>query len=353
MPKSKVVYINDVTFEAYNAFLIFELKLSDKPSTVSPRRYSLETLKRYFKDRPFVRKDFATFIAEKKIAGFKNNTINKFILTGKHLGEMFGLEEFKSMTLFPGSPNSWKDTLTWREMDLLATTPSGYHSRNIKPGHTLESMELRDYCVIRLLSETGCRRNEIVTLKWEDIDGKYLTFRDTKSSDNRLVVITEQLRENLFSLPKLGETVFGTDRRDFVNWIINKKVLQTGIKKKSPVSPHLFRHSVISNLALSGANIKLIMELVGHKRLDTTAQYIHNHLIDIENMLKDHSGVWDTAISVNEFLEAFKEIHINPKKAIAVTTRVLTKFPHKVKLRKEGKDYLIKVPEYVFAHTFS
>lgn len=353
MPKSKSVYINKVTFEAYNAFLIFELKLSDKISTVSPRRYNLETLKRYFKNRRFTRKDFATFIAEKKIAGYKNNTINKFILTGKHLGEMFGLEEFKSMTLFPASPTSWKDTLTWREMDLLATTPSGYHLRNIKHGHTLESMELRDYCVIRLLSETGCRRNEITTLRWEDIDGRYVTFRDTKSSENRLVIITEQLRENLLSLPKLDESVFGTDRVDLVNWVINKKVAQTGLKKRTPISPHLFRHSVISNLALSGANIKLIMELVGHKRLDTTSKYIHNHLIDIENMLKDHSGVWDTGIYVNELIEAFKEININPKKAIAVTTRVLTKFPHKVKLKKEGKNYLIRVPEYVFAHTLS
>ncbi len=45
------------------------------------------------------------------------------------------------------------------------------------------------------------------------------------------------------------------------------------------VTPHILRHTYITNLILSGANIKIVQYLAGHSKVETTLN-IYTHLMD-------------------------------------------------------------------------
>lgn len=330
---SKLVYIDDIEFDKFNDFLIFELKWSDKRSTLSPRKYCFHAIKRYFHGLPYTRTEFASFIASEKIKGHKNSTVNRKIGYGIALAKFMRIKEFDNITYFPEHRRKTKDVLSWEEMDMIATVKPEY-PRNING----DEINYRYYCLIRLLSETGCRIGEALDLKWEDIDGTVLSFADTKNGETRNVVITKQLSEEFRQLPVLSTRVFNNTSTSGACFQIKKRAKLAGVIKKTSISPHLFRHSVITNLVMSGAPVKVVMDLVGHKRMDTTAGYINNTLEDMENMLYQYSGLWGQTMTVNVF----------KNKALEAVSKLLTWHTNKVKMEEDSEFLYIKVPKDVF-----
>ena len=63
---------------------------------------------------------------------------------------------------------------------------------------------------IRLLVLTGCRRNEILELRWDDVDpaAGELRLRDSKTGP-RMVPLTPAVRDVLASIPRVAWTIHG------------------------------------------------------------------------------------------------------------------------------------------------
>lgn len=130
----------------------------------------------------------------------------------------------------------------------------------------------------------GLRPSELIHLTPADVDlriGKIkIQAKDgykTKTGKARSVDIHSELKPHLKKLKKDTKAawLFGGDRRfcsDSVSRAIRNIMAEAGIKD---VTPYCLRHSFISYLLEAGASLREVMELAGHKRISTTAGYLH------------------------------------------------------------------------------
>ncbi len=162
------------------------------------------------------------------------------------------------------------------------------------------SMNLMHRAMLLTLYSAGLRRAELTRLKVEDIDSKRMMIRvrQGKGSHDRDVPLSGKLLEVLreywrwkkpktYLFPSDYETRAGQPVSDKVIWWLCKKAArQAGIRKR--VSPHTLRHSYATHMLEAGADLRTIQVLLGHKRLEDTAVYLHlskRHLTAVANPL--------------------------------------------------------------------
>lgn len=138
------------------------------------------------------------------------------------------------------------------------------------------------YMVVVLALSTGMRKAEIMGLKWPDVDlhQQRATLHETKNGERRVLPITGHALELLKEHSKI--------RRLDTDLLFPGKV-----KKHSPIdlrTPwitalrraeiedfhfHDLRHSAASYLAMNGASLAEIAEVLGHKTLQMVKRYAH------------------------------------------------------------------------------
>ncbi len=132
---------------------------------------------------------------------------------------------------------------------------------------------------IRLLLLTGCRLNEILTLKWEevDFDNQCLRLRDSKTGKKPIYLSTPAI-DLLKSIPQEEGNPFvicgGKEGAHLINlqkpWQrIRAKIGLEGVRI------HDLRHTFASIAASNGLSLPIIGALLGHKQTQTTARYAH------------------------------------------------------------------------------
>jgi integrase/recombinase XerC len=154
-------------------------------------------------------------------------------------------------------------------------------------------LDVRDRAVLEVFYSTGIRASELVGLDWADVDFQLGIVRVTgKGSKERIVPIGEIALQALrgygdeqrkrWQLPCKGETaVFLNNRGERITTrsvarIVEKHLKQAGIPIK--MGPHGLRHSFATHLLNSGADLRVIQELLGHASLSTTQKYTHLNL---------------------------------------------------------------------------
>jgi len=142
---------------------------------------------------------------------------------------------------------------------------------------------------------TGMRLSEQFTvvlsqIKW---DRRVIELSDTKNGSARTVALNATALKALVQTkserhPKPNERVFPCNAVDFVQrWWFKPALKEAGI---TGYTWHTNRHTFCSWLAMSGASLKEIQELAGHKTIQMSARYAHlnpaHKLVAVERIAK-------------------------------------------------------------------
>jgi integrase/recombinase XerC len=159
------------------------------------------------------------------------------------------------------------------------------------------SLGLRDRGILELLYACGIRVSELSGLNWEDVDfGERMILVRGKGRKERIVPFGKHCLQALQayrdarlaqagSLQPSGPVFLNhlgtrlTTRS--VGRLVDKYVLLSGLGRS--ISPHGIRHSFATHMLNSGADLRSIQELLGHKSLSATQRYTHvsiGHLME-------------------------------------------------------------------------
>jgi len=136
----------------------------------------------------------------------------------------------------------------------------------------------RDVLLIQTGRMTGLRAGELANLKVRDLqlkgDDPIVFVHGGKGARDRTVSLNPYITEKLASftngmLP--DQSVFGLTRKT-----ISMKVTTWSKKAGVPhIHAHSMRHHTATSLLKTGADLRVVQEILGHESLDTTMLYLH------------------------------------------------------------------------------
>jgi len=146
------------------------------------------------------------------------------------------------------------------------------------------TLNLKHRAIIGLLYSSGLRIGELLDLeiKHIDINRKQLHVCNSKGRKDRYVTIADSFIPLAINYVKSykpkkyfveGNKEYKKYSASSVRAFIRRSANLAGISKK--VTPHTLRHSYATHLLEDGIDLRLIQELLGHSRPETTMIYTH------------------------------------------------------------------------------
>ena len=131
--------------------------------------------------------------------------------------------------------------------------------------------------IIRLLLLTGCRRGEILTLRWHDVDEDTLNLADAKAGPRR-VFLNVQARSILERQPRSGCPYVFPSPTHPERPVSPKLPLWYRVRREAEIDDvrlHDLRHTFASHAVLQGVPLPVVSRLLGHKQPSMTLRYAH------------------------------------------------------------------------------
>ncbi len=127
---------------------------------------------------------------------------------------------------------------------------------------------------------TGMRRDEILSLKWQDVDmdQRLVLVRYSKSKKPRYIPINDTLLQVLKDVPRWDDCEYVFANPDTHTRWVDSKVAWAYTIRRSKVKNfrfHDLRHTFASRLVQSDVQIQAVQELLGHATLEMTQRYAH------------------------------------------------------------------------------
>lgn len=263
-----------VLFEAFaEDYIEKHANVNNRPASVKRDRNSLKHLKLFFKNK------YLHTITPEIVEGYKAKrkdqvsttsvnrevTLLKSIMAKAHAWKRISanLIAGKAVKKFPEERKLMR-ILTANEARLLLSVAEG----GLKP-----------FLVIALC--TGMRRNEILTLTWEDVNSAANEIRVraeiSKSKRLRLVPMNGEVKRVIQALPKRNRLIFfnvGTGKNiQDIKTAFRTAKKRAGIKGRLRI--HDLRHTAASWMIEDGIDLVTIKEILGHASVQTTMIYCH------------------------------------------------------------------------------
>jgi Site-specific recombinase XerD len=132
---------------------------------------------------------------------------------------------------------------------------------------------------IRLLALTGCRENEILSLRWDAVDFEhgYLRLDDTKTGKS-VRPLGQSAAALLASLARVEGNPYVLPGLRAKQHLMETKRVWYAVRHAARLRElrlHDLRHSFASVPAASGESLLVVRSLLGHKNVATTERYAH------------------------------------------------------------------------------
>jgi integrase len=133
--------------------------------------------------------------------------------------------------------------------------------------------------LVEIALETGLRKGELLSLRWDNVDlrNRMIRVEHSKNGDRRDVPMTERAYEILQALPRRLDTPYLFATPDGKPQADLKKAWGNAVKRSGiqNFTFHDLRHTFASYLVMGGADLRSVQTLLGHKDITMTTRYAH------------------------------------------------------------------------------
>ena len=184
--------------------------------------------------------------------------------------------------LVPEGSNPCRFTVKYRERKrerFLTGEEFRRLGRVLADAETCKGVSAYAVAAIRLLMLTGCRRNEILTLRWDEVDleANELRLSDSKTGTRTISLSPEAARvlADLSRVPDNPWVIPGRIKGTYMRNINDPWKIIRARAGLEDVRLHDIRHSYASRALALGESLPMIGKLLGHTQVETTARYAH------------------------------------------------------------------------------
>lgn len=153
---------------------------------------------------------------------------------------------------------------------------------------------LRDRAVLELLYSSGLRASELCELRLQDFCDTHVLVLCGKGGKSRSVPVTQEAslwiqlyidqyrghEDGLLFQTQLGKAI----KRRFLFKMVQQHSQKAGIPE---TTPHTLRHACATHLLTSGADLRLIQQVLGHASIASTQRYTTLTTITVQNMFQN------------------------------------------------------------------
>lgn len=144
--------------------------------------------------------------------------------------------------------------------------------------------------LLLLLYGGGLRVSEACGLRWKDLISSSKSMRvEGKGGRERIIALPDLAWAEIEKLPRANTYILGGEKPLSTRQayqMVRDAGETAGLLK--PLHPHALRHSYATHLLTSGADLRVIQELLGHRSLAATQKYTHMSLDHLARAMENH-----------------------------------------------------------------
>ena len=265
--------------ETFDDFLLMKKSMGLSDKTLITYKQHLSAIKKHLPiEKPIEeleRHDLEIMISSMRDIGLSANSIQSYTRTLKTFFTWCNEEGITNLNLSRyRAQETIKDTYTDRELELLLKKPN---MRQCK------FSEYRNWVIINLLLNNGCRASSIRNIKNKDVDltNQVIYLRHTKNKKSQVIPLCSMLCAILSEYMRIrggsdDDYLFSNDMGEQMTEYCLKNTIakynrRRGVQK---TSIHLFRHTFAKKYLVDcGGNAFTLQRLLGHSTLDMTKHY--------------------------------------------------------------------------------